>query len=108
MENSAGSADKEMSVIMDGLDYKLNRLKETGTGIAQNLFERDEMKSIDDGFTSLLEVIDSLTSKIGLLGTIGAGAGLFAGLKNVGSPKMFGLKMFEYTDSMLVLLDTVV
>ena len=92
MENSAGSADKEMSVIMDGLDYKLNRLKETGTGIAQNLFERDEMKSIVDGFTSLLEVIDSLTSKIGLLGTIGAGAGLFTGLKNVGSPKMFGLK----------------
>lgn len=82
--NSAGSADREMNVIMDGLDYKLNRLKETGTGIAQNLFERDEMKSIVDGFTSFLEVIDTLTSKIGLLGTIGLGAGLFAGIKNVG------------------------
>lgn len=82
MGNSAGSADREMSVIMDSLDYKLNRLKETGTGIAQNLFERDEMKSIVDGFTSFLEVIDSLTSKIGLLGTIGLGAGLFAGFKN--------------------------
>ena len=82
--NSAGSADREMDVIMDGLDYKLNRLKETGTGIAQNLFERDEMKSIVDGFTSFLEVIDTLTSKIGLLGTIGLGAGLFAGIKNVG------------------------
>jgi len=84
MGNSAGSADREMSVIMDGLDYKLNRLKETGTGIAQNLFERDEMKSVVDGFTSFLEIIDSLTSKIGLLGTIGAGAGLFAGFKNTG------------------------
>ena len=84
MSNSAGSADREMSVIMDGLDYKLNRLKETGTGIAQNLFERDEMKSVVDGFTSFLEIIDSLTSKIGLLGTIGAGAGLFAGFKNTG------------------------
>ena len=77
MSNSAGSADREMSVIMDGLDY-------TGTGIAQNLFERDEMKSVVDGFTSFLEIIDSLTSKIGLLGTIGAGAGLFAGFKNTG------------------------
>lgn len=84
MGNSTGSADREMNVIMDGLDYKLNRLKETGTGIAQNLFQRDEMKSIVDRLTSFLEVIDSLTSKIGLLGTIGLGAGLFAGIKNVG------------------------
>ena len=91
MTNSAGSADREMNVIMDGLDYKLNRLKETGTGIAQNLFERDEMKSIVDGFTSFLEVIDTLTSKIGLLGTIGLGTGLFAGIKNVGMDKMYSL-----------------
>ncbi len=91
MTNSAGSADREMNVIMDGLDYKLNRLKETGTGIAQNLFERDEMKSIVDGFTSFLEVIDTLTSKIGLLGTIGLGTGLFAGIKNVGRDKMYSL-----------------
>ena len=91
MTNSAGSADREMNVIMDGLDYKLNRLKETGTGIAQNLFQRDEMKSIVDRLTSFLEVIDSLTSKIGLLGTIGLGAGLFAGIKNVGRDKMYSL-----------------
>jgi len=91
MGNSTGSADREMNVIMDGLDYKLNRLKETGTGIAQNLFQRDEMKSIVDRLTSFLEVIDSLTSKIGLLGTIGLGAGLFAGIKNVGRDKMYSL-----------------
>lgn len=38
MENAAGSADREMTTITDSLDYKLNKLSETGTGIAQNLF----------------------------------------------------------------------
>jgi hypothetical protein len=37
------------------------------------------MKSIIDVLTSVMEVIDAVTSKIGLLGTIGVGAGLFAG-----------------------------
>lgn len=87
MANSAGSAEKEMSVIMDSIDYKVNRLKETSTGIAQNLFQRDEMKSVVDGLTSFMNVIDSLTSKIGLLGTIGLGAGIFAGFKNIGGWK---------------------
>ena len=72
------------------LDFKLNRLSETGTSVAQNLFKRDDMKTVVDGLTSVMNVIDSLTSKLGLFGSIGLGAGLFSGLKNVGKPKMFG------------------
>lgn len=110
MEDAAGSSEREMAVITDSLDYKLNRLSETGVGVSQNLFQRDDMKSVIDGLTSLMEVVDALTSKLGLFGTIGFGAGLFAGWKNVGSPKMYGLNhyCFENADSMLVLLDTVV
>ncbi len=84
MANSAGSAEKEMSVIMDSIEYKTNRLKETATGVAQNLFKRDDMKTVVDGLTSVMNVIDSLTSKLGSLGTIGLGAGIFAGVKNIG------------------------
>jgi len=84
MANSAGNAEKEMSVIMDSLDFKLNRLSETGTSIAQNLFKRDDMKTVIDGLTSVMNVIDSLTSKLGLFGSIGLGAGIFAGVKNIG------------------------
>lgn len=90
MANSAGNAEKEMSVIMESVDYKANRLKETTTGIAQNLFKREDMKTVLDGLTSIMTVFDKLTSKLGLFGSIGLGAGLFAGLKNVGKPKMFG------------------
>ncbi len=88
MANSAGNAEAEMSVAMDSIEYKLNKVKETGTGIAQNLFKREEMKGILDIISSIGSGIDFLTEKIGLLGTIGFGAGLFAGLKNVGGAKM--------------------
>ena len=84
MANSEGNAMKEMEVIYDSLDYKLNRLKETGTGIAQNLFQRDEMKAVIDLLTALANAVDFLTDKLGLLGTIGLGAGLFAGINNAG------------------------
>lgn len=84
MANSAGSADREMSIAMDSIGYKLNALKETGTGIAQNLFGREEIKTVLDGINSLGKGIDWLTDKLGLFGTLGAGAGLFAGLKNIG------------------------
>ena len=84
MANSAGNAEAEMSVIMDGLDYKLNKNKETWTGVAQNLFQRDDMKAIVDGLTSVGEAVDFVTDKLGLFGTIGLGTGFFMGLKNIG------------------------
>lgn len=98
MANSAGNADAEMSVVMDSLDFKLNRLKETATGTAQNLFKREDMKTVVDVLTSVMSVIDKLTSKLGLFGSIGLGAGLFAGLKNVGGWKNVSPICFENAD----------
>lgn len=88
MSDSAGNAMKEMDVIYQSLDYKLNRLSETGTSVAQNLFKRDDMKTVVDGLTSVMTVIDKLTSKLGLFGSIGLGAGLFTGFKNIGKCRM--------------------
>lgn len=83
MANSAGDADREMGVIQESLEYKVNAMKETGVGIAQNLFQKDEMKSVVDGFTSVLEVIDKLTKSLGLFGTVATGAGIAAFIKNL-------------------------
>lgn len=83
MANSAGSADAEMSVIMDSLDYKLNKTVETATGIFQNLFQKEDMKSVIDVLNSFMSVLDKVTEKLGLFGTIGAGAGIFGIFKNV-------------------------
>lgn len=88
MANSAGNAEAEMSIAMDSVAFKLNRLQETGTGIAQNLFDRDDMKIALDFFNSLAEVLDFATDKLGLFGTVGLGAGIAASVKNVGRDKM--------------------
>ena len=46
MTNSAGNAMAEMNIIEESLEYKLNALKETGTGIFQNLFQTSDMKVV--------------------------------------------------------------
>lgn len=84
MEQAAGSADAEMSIIEESIDYKLNALKETWVGNAQDLLKRDDFGKLVDGLTKLSEAIGLVIEKAGLLGTIGIGAGAFAGIKNVG------------------------
>ena len=80
MEKSAGAADKEMEIITNSLTYKLNALRETGTGIWQNLFQRDELGGIIDDLTTLLSVIEKFTEQFGLLGTVLGAGGMAVGL----------------------------
>ena len=40
MAHSAGDADRELEIFAESLPYKLNRLKETGTGIWQTILNR--------------------------------------------------------------------
>lgn len=84
MADSAGNAREEMSIAMDSISYKANALKETGTGIAQNLFNRENMKSVLDVLNSLASVIDTVTEKLGLFNTAAIGIGGFLGAKNLG------------------------
>lgn len=84
MEQAAGSADAEMSIIEESIEYKVNALKQTWVGTAQDLLKRDDFGKLVDGLTKLSEAIGFVVEKAGLLGTIGLGAGIFAGIKNVG------------------------
>ena len=61
MEESAGSAGREMDKITQSLDYKLNALKETWVGVAQNLFQTDDMKLVVDALNLVSNGIDQLT-----------------------------------------------
>ncbi|MBD5537871.1 MAG: hypothetical protein HDQ99_19910 [Lachnospiraceae bacterium] len=88
MSNSAGNANAELSVAMDSIEYKMNRLSETGTSVAQNLFKREDMKSVIDVLTYFMNILDKVTEKLGLFGSIGIGAGLFASFKNIGKCRM--------------------
>lgn len=82
MSDSAGNADKEMGIIQNSIEYKVNAMKESFVGISQNLFKREDIGIVVTGLTKVLEVIDALTEKLGLFGTIGAGAGIAAFVKN--------------------------
>ena len=78
MANSAGDAEREMGVVMESLNFKFNALKETGTGIFQNLFPREDVGAAVDALTGVLSVVDSITEKAGLLGTAGIVGGITA------------------------------
>lgn len=84
MADSAGNADTEMEIIKQSLEYKLNALKETGVGIFQELFPREDIGVAIDALTGLLSIIGALTSLLGPFGTALAGVGLAAFIKNLG------------------------
>lgn len=84
MTKSAGNADAEMEIITESLEYKLNALSQTGVGIFQEMFPREEIGSAIDVLTDLLNVVGQFTSLLGPLGTALAGVGITAFVKNLG------------------------
>lgn len=82
MSNSAGSAMREMDIIEQSMEFKLNALKETAVGVFQNLFQTDDMGVVIDFLTKLLEGIDAVTNALGLFGTVLIGIEIAAFIKN--------------------------
>ena len=103
MDNAAGSADKEMETAKQSITYKLNALKETWVGTVQELVDREDIGKLVDGLIKLSEGLGFVIDKLGILGSIGLGAGIFSGIKNVGRDKMYSLS-FEYADNIHNLL----
>lgn len=83
MMDSAGGAMKEMEIIEESLEFKLNALKETSVGIFQNLFQQEDMAMVIDFLTKLLEILDFLTEKLGLFGTLLTSAAMYKGIKSI-------------------------
>lgn len=83
MSESAGAADREMDIITNSLEYKINSLKETFTGIWQNLFNREEFSGILDFVQPVLNGLDTITEQLGLFKTTIAGIGIAATVKSL-------------------------
>lgn len=83
MEHSAGNAEAEMAVATESISFHLNALKETWVGIAQSLFDRGTINGFVDALTALSSGIKVVVDNFGLLGTIGAGAGIVAFVKHL-------------------------
>lgn len=89
--NVSNSANEELENATESLEFKLNALKETWTGLWQDLFPRETLAVAIDFLTQLSSVIAGLVSKFGLLGSALAGAGIVNLLKNVGRLKLSSL-----------------
>ncbi len=90
-EDGAGSMAVEAEKTAKSWEGVSNRVSNIWTSIVNNVVHSDAIINGTTALGNFLEVINKLTSSLGSLGTIGLGAGIFAGFKNVGSPKMFGL-----------------
>lgn len=80
MEQAAGSADKEMEIIKDSIDFKLNALQQTWVGTFQKLVDRGDIGKLIDALTNLSEVLGWVIDNAGILGTLTVGGGIFGGL----------------------------
>ena len=106
IEKSAGSADAEMSIVEQSIDFKLNALKQTWTGTFQEIIDRGDLGTIIDGLTGLSNAIGFVTKNLGVLGTIGLGVGIFNGFQNIGRGKMHPLNLLNMPIVISVLWDT--
>ncbi len=88
-ENSAGSALEEQEKYEQGIEYSLKRLEAVFQTFANHILDSNVVKGIFDFGRSAIETIDKITSKLGSLGTIGLGTGLFTSIKNVGMAELY-------------------
>ena len=84
IDKSAGSADEEMSTVEQTLSYKINALKETWVGCAQQILDRGDLGIAISGLNGVSKVITGLIDNVGLLKTAGMGVAAAFSFKNVG------------------------
>lgn len=84
INESAGSADKEMDIVQQSLSYKLNALKETWVGTSQAIVDRGDLGKVIDALTSISEIIGGIVGNLGLLKTAALGVSAVLSFKNIG------------------------
>ncbi len=82
-----GSAAKEAEKSANNIEGSFNRLKNTWIDTVENVINSDAILAVTKALNGMLSVVNNVTDKLGSLGTIGLGTGLFAGFKNAGRVK---------------------
>lgn len=89
--NGNGSIAKEAEKTANSWEGSMNRLSNTWTNTVGNIANSAGVIQGVNALNGLLGVVNNITNALGPLGSIGLGAGLFAGIKNVGRDKMYSL-----------------
>lgn len=95
--NSEGSAMQEHEKYMDSIEARVNQLKAAWEGLSNSFLDSGFVKGVVSGLTEIAEAITTVIDHIGALGTIGAGVGIVALIKNFG--KEFALYGCESIDA---------
>ena len=84
---------------LDSISGKISQFNSAIEQLSSTVVDSDLVKFFVDIGTTGVKAIDGLIESIGTLGTIGLGASIFAGFKNVGKRRstMFH-NCFEYAD----------
>lgn len=107
MSNAAGSADREMSIIEESIDYKLNNLKQTWVGLVQELISRGTLGNIVDALTKLSEVIAHIVTHGGELVAVLSAIGSIQVFKHKKEVTEFLTKLLEGLNGMLAVAPAV-
>ena len=89
--DSVGSASVENAKYLDSIGGKIEKFKSSAEQLSNTLVNSGLVKFFIDLGTGITSTVDSIINFVGIIPTIGAGVGAFAGIKNFGRPKMFGL-----------------
>lgn len=80
-----GSAAIEAEKSANNWEGATKRISNSTNDLIQNFVQSDFIIGVLNAVNELIVGVDKLTESFGALGTIGIGAGLFAGIKNVGT-----------------------
>lgn len=89
--NGNGSMAEQAEKTANSWEGSMNRLSNTWRNTIGNIVNSDGIIQGVNALNGLLGVVNNITNALGPLGSIGLGAGLFAGIKNVGRDKMYSL-----------------
>lgn len=84
INESSGSAEREMNTMSESITFKVNEFKETLTDLGKTIFTQNFLKDIVNTGTSVVDVLDKIIDKIGIIPTILAGISITKAFKNVG------------------------
>lgn len=86
--NAAGTAMQEQEKWLTSLEAKTMQFGAAFQGLSDTILEDNFLKSLIDSGTDLISILDSVIDTFGAFGTLGLGAGLFAGVQNTSKRRM--------------------
>ncbi len=86
--NAEGSAMAEQEKYQQSIQYSIDRTKASLEELANDFISSDFLKGLIDSGDKLINILDLLIDKFGILGTTAIGAGLLASFKGAGRVKI--------------------